>query len=124
MGTFKGTGNKFFLSLIDDFSRKVWIYLLKCKDETVVKFKEWKSLVESQRSKKIKVLRTDNGLEFWNEDFNYLCSSSGIERHRTVRKTPQQNGLAKRMNRTLLDRVRYVCFFVQVCPNISGVKLC
>ena len=95
-----------------------------CINGKVVKFKEWKSLVESQRSKKIKVLRTDNGLEFWNEDFNYLCSSSGLERHRTVRKTLQQNGLAKRMNRTLLDRVRYVCSFVQVCPNISGVKLC
>ena len=40
-------GNKFFLTFIDDFSRKVWVYLLKSKDQTFEKFKEWKSLVET-----------------------------------------------------------------------------
>jgi len=52
------------------------------------------------------VLRTDNGLEFVSEQFNEFCRKRGIKRHRTVAYTPQQNGLAERMNRTLLEHVR------------------
>ncbi|PKU72844.1 Retrovirus-related Pol polyprotein from transposon TNT 1-94 [Dendrobium catenatum] len=103
-------GNRYFLSFIDDYSRKVWIFLLKSKDETFSKFLEWKSMVENQKNRKLKVLRTDNGLEFCNESFNKFCSDSGIVRHKTVSHTPQQNGLAERMNRTLLDRVRCLLF--------------
>lgn len=75
------------------------------------KFKEWKSLVENQTGKKIKKLKTDNGLEFCNQQFGSYCANEGISRHRTVRLTPQQNGLAERMNRTLMERVR--CILIQ-----------
>ncbi|TXG72686.1 hypothetical protein EZV62_001265 [Acer yangbiense] len=68
-------GNRYFLSLIDDHSRKVWIYLLKSKDQTFENFKVWKRQVENQTSKTIKVLRTDNGLEFCNEEFNSFCNN-------------------------------------------------
>ena len=54
----------------------------------------------------MKKLRTDNGLEFLSNDFNSFCQKEGIATHRTVRYTPQQNGLAERMNRTILERVR------------------
>ena len=84
-------GNKFFLTFIDDFSRKVWVYLLKSKDQTFEKFKEWKSLVETQTGRRIKTLRTDNGLEYLSDSFKKFCASHGIERHRAVRHTPQQN---------------------------------
>lgn len=57
-------GNMYFLSIIDDFSRKVWVYVLKNKDQTFEKFKEWKHMVENQTGKRLKKLRTDNGLEF------------------------------------------------------------
>ena len=57
-------GNKYFLSIVDDFTRKVWVFLLKSKDQTLEKFKTWKTMVESQIERKIKTLRTDNGLEF------------------------------------------------------------
>ena len=100
----------YFLSIVDDYSRRVWTYLLKTKDEALAKFKEWKTLEENQTSKKLKGLRTDNGLEFWNEEFDSLCKESGILRHRTVRKIPQQNGVAERMNRTLLDKVSCLLF--------------
>ncbi|KAH9649101.1 hypothetical protein KPL70_025857 [Citrus sinensis] len=70
-------GNSYFLSIIDDYSRRVWVYTLKSKDQVFEKFLEWKNLVENQ------------------------CA-----RHKTVRLTPQQNGLAERMNRTLMERVR------------------
>jgi hypothetical protein len=57
-------GSMYYVSFIDDFSRKTWIYFLRKKSEVFEKFKEFKSLVENQTDKKIKVLRTDNGGEF------------------------------------------------------------
>ncbi|KAH9646639.1 hypothetical protein KPL70_024932 [Citrus sinensis] len=99
-------GAKYFLSLIDDYSRMVWVYILKSKTEVFEKFKQWKALVETQTCRKVKRLRTDNGLEFCNQLFNDFCAQNGVVRHKTVRHTPQQNGLAERMNRTLMDKVR------------------
>ncbi|CAH9103829.1 unnamed protein product [Cuscuta epithymum] len=99
-------GRKYFLSLVDHFSRKVWIFLLKTKDETFENFKNWKTLVESQSNFKLKALKTDNGLEFCNNEFNGFCKNEGIKRLLTVPGTPQQNGTAERMNRTLLEKAR------------------
>ena len=99
------------MSFINDISRKVWTYALKHKDRVFEKFKEWKSLVENQTSKKVKKLRTDNGLEFYNQQFGSYCANEGIMRHMTVNFTPQQNGLVERMNSTLLEKVR--CMFIQ-----------
>ncbi|TXG70632.1 hypothetical protein EZV62_005567 [Acer yangbiense] len=87
-----------------DYTRKVWVYLLKSKDLAFESFKAWKQLVENQTSKKVKVLRTDNGLKFCKEEFNKFCCDHGIERHRTVRYTPQQNGVVERMKMTILDK--------------------
>ncbi|KAH9669015.1 hypothetical protein KPL70_021617 [Citrus sinensis] len=100
------SGGRYFMSLIDDYSRKVWIYILKIKDQALEKFKVWKSLVENQSDFKLKCLRTDNGLEFCSKVFEEYCQKHGIKRHKTVRFTPQQNGLAERMNRTLVDKTR------------------
>ncbi|KAG7563868.1 Integrase catalytic core [Arabidopsis suecica] len=99
-------GNRYFLSIIDDKTRKVWLYFLKSKDETFDRFCEWKSLVENQVGKKVICLRTDNGLEFCNSKFDSFCKEHGIERHRTCTYTPQQNGVAERMNRTVMEKVR------------------
>ena len=105
-------GNNYFLSFIDDFSRKVWVYTLKNKDQVFDKFKEWKILVENQTGKNLKKLRTDNGLEFCNQRFDKYCAEEGVMRHKTVKLTPQQNDLAERMNRTLIEMVR--CMLVQI----------
>uniref|UniRef100_A0A251V331 Putative zinc finger, CCHC-type n=1 Tax=Helianthus annuus TaxID=4232 RepID=A0A251V331_HELAN len=99
-------GALYFLSIVDDFSRRVWVYVLKGKHEAFGKFKDWKILVETQTERKVKKLRTDNGLEFCNDHFDQFCRKYGIARHRTVPGTPQQNGLVERMNRTLLNKVR------------------
>ncbi|KAH9650014.1 hypothetical protein KPL70_026198 [Citrus sinensis] len=104
-------GNRFFMSIIDDFSRRVWVYVLRTKDQVFGKFKDWKALVENQIGKKVKKLRIDNGLEYCNKMFDDFCASEGIGRHRTVRMTPQQNGLAERMNMTLMNKVR--CMMIQ-----------
>jgi hypothetical protein len=62
-------GSMYYVSFIDDFSRKTWIYFMRKKSKVFEKFKEFKSLVENQTDKKIKVLRTDNGGEFCGKYF-------------------------------------------------------
>ena len=99
-------GARYFLTLIDDYSRKVWVYFLKQKDEVFGKFKQWKAMVEKQTGRSVKRLRTDNGGEFCSKEFEEFCKNAGIVRHHTVPGTPQQNGVAERMNRTLLERAR------------------
>lgn len=98
------------LCLIDDYSRKVWTCVLKSKDQSFEKFKEWKVTVENQTDKRVKHLRTDNGLEFLWGSFNQFCINSGITRHRTIPYTPRQNGVAEQMNRTITERVGYMLF--------------
>ena len=63
-------------------------------------------LVEKQTGKEVKALRTNNDFEFCNAIFDKFCKERRILRHRTVKHTPQQNGVVKRMNRTLLNKVR------------------
>ena len=99
-------GKHYFVTFVDDFSRRVWVYTLKSKDEVLETFLVWKKMVENQTGRKIKVLRSDNGTEYRNDQFSYFCKKEGISRHFTVRDTPQQNGVAERMNRTLLEKVR------------------
>lgn len=53
-------------------------------------------------------MRTDNGLDFCSKEFAEYCQNKGIARHLTVPGTPQENGLAERMNRTLLELLRYM----------------
>ncbi|GJS07465.1 retrovirus-related pol polyprotein from transposon TNT 1-94 [Tanacetum coccineum] len=116
------SGCQYFLSFVDDYSRRVWVHFLRHKNETFSMFKEWKQLVENQTGRKLKKLRTNNGLEFCNQKFNNLCKENGIARHLTVAGTPQQNGLADRMNRTLLNKVR--CLLIQFgLPDSFWVKV-
>lgn len=99
-------GFRYFVSFIDDFSKKVWVYFLKSKDEAFDKFSEWKLEVENQTGKKLKYLETDNGLEFYNYKFDRLCKDTCVKRHQTCTYTLQQNGVSERMNSTIMDKVR------------------
>lgn len=99
-------GNKYFLSIVDDCSRKVWTYPLKNKSGTLQKLRTWLKMVENQLNKKLKTLRTDNGLEFCNAEFDNFYKQREIMRYRTVKHTSQQNGVAERMNRTLMNKFR------------------
>ena len=105
------------MSLIDDHTRKVWVYILKNKSDAFVTFKNWYALVKNEKGRGIKHLRTDNGLEFLSEQFKSFCRNNGIKRHLTVPGTPQQNGLAERMNRTLLERTRCMMFTAGVSKH-------
>ena len=82
------------------------MYPLKYKSDVFATFKQWKVMIEKQTGKKVKRFRIDNGMEFCSMEFDQFYKNEGIMRHRTVRYTPQQNGVAERMNMTLLDRAR------------------
>ncbi|KOM25686.1 hypothetical protein LR48_Vigan153s000800 [Vigna angularis] len=99
-------GAKYFVSFIDDYSRRLWVYPIKKKSDVFPVFKEFKAQVELETGKMIKCLRTDNGGEYTDGDFLAFCKQEGIKRQFTVAHTPQQNGVAERMNRTLLERTR------------------
>ena len=101
-------GARYFMSFIDDYSKKVWVYFLKNKFEAFAKFKKWKAEVENQTGRKIKCLRSDNGIEYKYGEFLKFCEEHGIKRHFTVRRTPQQNGMAERLNRTIGEIARCI----------------
>jgi hypothetical protein len=99
-------GNRYFITFTDDLTRKTWIYLMKEKSSALDLFKKFKVLVENESGCVIQCLRTDRGGEFTSNDFNMFCSDHGIKRQLTAAYTPQQNGVAERKNRTLMDMVR------------------
>src|SRR5450631_1333284 len=99
-------GARYFLTFIDDFSRKIWVYVLKSKSEVLARFKEWKTLVERQSEHVVKVLRTDNGGEYISKAFDDFLSKHGIARQNSSPYTPQQNGVAERANRTIVEMAR------------------
>ena len=66
------------LTIIGDFSRKVWAFFLKQKSNVFSTFKDWKTMIEKQIGRQVKCLRIDNGLEFCSDEFNTLCKKEGI----------------------------------------------
>lgn len=99
-------GSKYFLTCTDDFSRKCTIYYLKSKSEIKSYIEKFIIRVERETDRKVKRFRTDNGLEFCNNDLKRLYNSLGIRHEKTNVYTPQMNGVAERVNRTMLDMVR------------------
>jgi len=115
-------GSKYFFSFIDDFSKWTVVFMIRKKSETFQCFKEYHSYAQTHtgqsasqlnfihRSTKteaqLKALRSDNGGEYISNEFKDYLKSYGISHQLTVAYTPQQNGVAERMNRTVMDLVR------------------
>ncbi|GJV43729.1 putative ribonuclease H-like domain-containing protein [Tanacetum coccineum] len=94
------------LVVTDDFSRFSWVFFLGTKDETFYILRDFITFVENQLTKKVKAIRCDNGTEFKNSNLIELCGSKGIKRDYSVARTPQQNRVAERKNRTLIEAAR------------------
>ncbi|GKB14599.1 putative ribonuclease H-like domain-containing protein, partial [Tanacetum coccineum] len=94
------------LVVTDDFSRFTWVFFLGTKDETYGILKDFITFIENQLTKKVKAIRCDNGTEFKNSKLIELCGSKGIRRDYSNARTPQQNGVAERKNRTLIEAAR------------------
>nr|GEW97285.1 putative ribonuclease H-like domain-containing protein [Tanacetum cinerariifolium] len=96
----------YFLVITDDYSRFSWVFFLASKDETTPVLKTFIIGLENLLSLKVKVIICDNGTEFKNSNLNQFCGLKGIKREFSVPKTPQQNGIAERKNRTLIEAAR------------------
>nr|GFA92514.1 putative ribonuclease H-like domain-containing protein [Tanacetum cinerariifolium] len=94
------------LVITDDYSRFSWVFFLASKDETTPVLKTFILGLENLLSFKVKVIRCDNETEFKNSDLNQFCGLKGIKREFSVPRTPQQNGIAERKNRTLIEATR------------------
>ncbi|CAI7922278.1 unnamed protein product [Closterium sp. NIES-54] len=101
------SGSRYFLTIVDDHTRAVWVYPLKTKGEVAAAvLKEWMPRARRESGHKVKVIRTDNGGEFIGADFEAVLKKKGIQHQLTVPYNPQQNGVAERFNRTLQEGAR------------------
>ncbi|GJV61682.1 putative RNA-directed DNA polymerase [Tanacetum coccineum] len=108
-------GHKSFITFIDDYSRYMYLFLINEKSESLEMFKTFKAEVENQLDRKIKVVRSDRGGEYYDRhtdvgqtpiSFFDFCKYHGIINQYIMPGTPQQNGVAERRNHTLMDMVR------------------
>ena len=77
-------------------------------------------MVERETSKKLKCLRSDNGGEYTSREFRAYCSAHDIKHEKTVPRTPQHNGIAERMNRTIVERVRCMLSLAKLPKSLWG----
>ena len=99
-------GEKYGCVFTDDYSRHVWNFPLKMKSQTLQTFQSFVAMVEKQTGRKIKYFRSDRGGEFLSKEFTKFLEDNGITHKTTAPDTPQQNGTAERMNRTLVGGAR------------------
>ena len=99
-------GAKYFLTFIDDYTRCCSVYFMKHKSEVFDKFKEFEAVTTNDNGKKIGTLQTDNGGEYMSTEFHDYLKEKGIRHELTVPDSPQQNGVAERMNQTLIESAR------------------
>ena len=107
-------GANYVLTFIDDKSRITVVYFLKNKPEVLSNFKEYIQMAENFTGQKLKCLRSDNGGEYTSRDFEQFCKQHRIIHELTVPRTAQQNDIAERMNRTLLECARSVLFHAKM----------
>ena len=103
-------GSKFFVTFIDSYSRFTTVYMMKVKSEVFGKFNEFLQMSENLTEKRLKTLRSDNGGEYISAELKQFCKGRGIRTELTIPYTPQQNGVAERMNRTLMEAVRCMLY--------------
>ncbi|GJV73502.1 putative ribonuclease H-like domain-containing protein [Tanacetum coccineum] len=94
------------LVITDDCTRFSWVFFLATKDETSGILQNFIRQIENQLNHRVKIIRSDNGTEFKNRDMLEFCGNKGIKQEYSNARTPQQNGVAERMNRTLIEAAR------------------
>ncbi|KAM1032295.1 hypothetical protein ACFX2I_035891 [Malus domestica] len=99
-------GNKYFMLIVDDATRMIWVYFLRYKSDAFSCFKKFKAMTELQTGLKVKCLRSDRGGEFLSSEFNHFCDTEGIQRQLSLAYTPQQNGVVERKNRTVIEMAK------------------
>ncbi|PRQ42655.1 putative RNA-directed DNA polymerase [Rosa chinensis] len=117
------SGAKYFVTFIDECTRMTWVMLMKNKWELCQAFQAFHKMVSSQYQRKIQVLQSDNGGEYTSNAMAEFCQSQGIRHQTSCAYTPQQNGLAERKNRQLLEVLRASLFGMNVPREYWGEAL-
>ena len=118
-------GSRYMLTFTDDYSRYSTVYFIKSKNEVLSKFMEYVNSVDKLTGRHItklnilseedvKVLRSDNGGEYTSNSFAKFCTEKGISHQFTVPYCPQQNGVAERMNRTIMEGARSMLYHAKL----------
>ena len=94
-----------------------WVFFMKSKSDAFENFKKFKAMVEKQNGQVVRALRTDRGEEFLSQEFTRFCEDQGIRRELTAPYTPDQNGVAERKNRTVVEMARSMLKAKQM-PNL------
>ena len=97
---------QYALVIVDDFSKYTWVLFLRSKDETPQLVIDHVKLIELDSRFPVRAIRSDNGTEFKNAILNDFCADKGITRQYSAPRTPQQNGVVERKNRTLIEAAR------------------
>jgi hypothetical protein len=114
------THNRWFVTFIDDHTRVCWVYLMKQKSDVSEIFERFYKMVETQFQTKIQILRSDNGTEYLNSCLGPFLTEKGIVHQTSCTNTPQQNGVAERKNRHLLEVTRTLLFSYNVPSHYWG----
>lgn len=99
-------GARYFATFFYDYSRYVFVYFLKTRDQIFEVFKDFVIFAEKQCGKKLKTIRSDTGREYLSRELKDFLTANGIKRQLSVAYTPQQNGVAERANRSLVEMAR------------------
>lgn len=113
-------GCSYFLLVVDDCSRYMWVEFLKTKDQALSYFKKIKMRAEVDHGKTMKALRTDRGGEFMSNLFSVFCTESGIKHYTTTPYTPKQNGVVERRNQTVVEMARCLLKSMSVPAKFWG----
>jgi transposase InsO family protein len=116
-------GARYFVTFIDGATRFGTVRLMKTKNEVTHEFVKFKANFEKQNNTTIKRLHTDNGGEFVNEELESVLEEGGIERTTSAPYNPTSNGMAERINRTLMNAVRTMLTAAGLCNELWGEAL-
>ncbi|GJU75958.1 retrovirus-related pol polyprotein from transposon TNT 1-94 [Tanacetum coccineum] len=99
-------GKKYILVIVDDYSRYTWTLFLRSKDETPEVLKDFLTMIQRNLQAQVIIVRTDRGTEFLNKTLHAYFKEEGIEHQTSTPRTPEQNGVVERQNRTLVEAAR------------------
>uniref|UniRef100_A0AAV1VAU9 Integrase catalytic domain-containing protein n=1 Tax=Peronospora matthiolae TaxID=2874970 RepID=A0AAV1VAU9_9STRA len=114
------SGKRYFVTFIDEYPHYCVVYLLQNKSEVATKFAQFVALAETQTGKRVKTLRSDNGDEYTSRTMSKFCADHGIMQKFTPPYTPQLNGVAEPMNRTLVESARCMMEHAELSKSYWG----
>ncbi|RVW64351.1 Retrovirus-related Pol polyprotein from transposon TNT 1-94 [Vitis vinifera] len=113
-------GSRWFVTFVDDHTRVTWVFLMKKKSEVREIFENFNNMVQTQFQAKIQVLRTDNAREYYHNILGSYLLENGIVHQSSCIDTPQQNGVAERKNRHLMEVARSLMIASNVPKQLWG----